>query len=133
MDLEEAVTVAGIGCRKGVSRAEVLAAVDAALRTHGLSRSDLEVIAALDQKQAEPGIVETAAVLGLPLVAVCAESEEVREGLITHSQASLAATGFGSAAEAAALAAAGPGAQLFGPRLATGVVTCAIAANGGRP
>ena len=34
----EAVIVAGIGSRKGVSAAEVIAAVEAALKAHGLTR-----------------------------------------------------------------------------------------------
>lgn len=123
--------VAGIGCRKGVSCAEVLTAIDAALGAHGLSRVDLQAVAALAQKQAEPALAEAARALGLPLLAACAKGEGVHAGLLTHSDASLAATGFGSAAEAAALAAAGPGARLLGPRLAIGPVTCAIATNGG--
>ena len=37
MDLGEAMMVAGIGCRKGVSAEDVLAAIDAALAAHGLA------------------------------------------------------------------------------------------------
>ena len=54
-------------------------------------------------------------------------------GSLSRSAASRAATGSGSASEAAALAAAGPAARLVGPRLALGPVTCAIAvAEGAR-
>lgn len=127
------MTVAGIGCRKGVSCAEVLAAIDAALGRYGLSRDALDAVATLSRRQTEPGLVEAAGALGLPLVAACPEErEDVQARLLTHSEASLAATGFGSAAEAAALAAAGAGARLLGPRLATGPVTCAIATERGR-
>lgn len=48
---------------------------------------------------------------------------------LTQSLASLAARGTGSLAEAAALAAAGPGARLLGPRVISddGCATCALA------
>ena len=39
MDLGEAMRVAGIGCREGVSMAEVLAAIEAARRAHGVDRA----------------------------------------------------------------------------------------------
>ncbi len=42
VDVGEAVIVAGIGSRKGVSAAEVVAAVEAALKEHGLERSALD-------------------------------------------------------------------------------------------
>ena len=47
---------------------------------------------------------------------------------LTHSPRVLSLTGLPSLAEAAALAAAGPGARLLGPRLAAaGEATCALA------
>ncbi len=61
----------------------------------------------------------------LPLL--IAEPAGDAPGMLTRSAASLAATGTGSASEAAALAAAGPGARLLGPRLVLGPVTCALA------
>ena len=39
-------------------------------------------------------------------------------------------TGVPSVSEAAALAAAGPGARLLGPRVAVGPATCALAVTG---
>jgi cobalt-precorrin 5A hydrolase len=52
---------------------------------------------------------------------------------LSHSEASLSAAGTPSVSEAAALAAAGEGARLAGPRIAVGPVTCAIAFGGGEP
>jgi cobalt-precorrin 5A hydrolase len=117
MGVGEAVRVAGIGCRKGVTAAEVLAAVEAA------GGADLWAVVAA--KAGEAGVVEAAGLCGVTLrVAEVGEDRSV-----TRSAASLAATGVGSAAEAAALAVAGEGARLLGARVAVGRVTCAVAAR----
>jgi len=120
MGMGEAVTVAGIGCRRGVSVAAVLAAVEAA---RGGRR--LDALATVPAKRGEPALAEAARRLGLPLVVGAVADGDPR--LLSRSAASRATTGSGSASEAAALAAAGPGARLVGPRLAVGPVTCAIA------
>lgn len=119
------MTVAGIGCRRGVDAAEVIAAVAAARAAHAVA--GLEALATV--KRGEPALAEAARRLGLPLLVVAPESDPGADDprLLTRSAASRAATGTGSASEAAALAAAGPGARLLGPRLAVGRVTCAIA------
>lgn len=126
MVMGEAVIVAGIGSRKGVSAVEVLAAVDAALAEHGLGRKALTMLATTRMKQDEAGIIAACGTMSLPLVlvddAVLAEMPT-----ITRSEVSLSTTGTPSASEAAALAAAGEGARLAGPRIAVGKVTCAIA------
>jgi cobalt-precorrin 5A hydrolase len=120
MGMGEAVTVAGIGCRRGVSVAAVLAAVEAA---RGGRR--LDALATVPAKRGEPALAEAARTLGLPLVVGAVADGDPR--LLSRSAASRAATGSGAASEAAALAAAGPEARLVGPRLALGPVTCAIA------
>ena len=124
--------VAGIGCRSGIGVGEVLAAIDAALEAHALGRVALSVVATVPQKAGEPALTEAARTLGLPLVVADADQlERVRQKIVTRSVASLAAIGFDSAAEAAALAVAGAESQLLGPRIAVGNVTCAIAATEG--
>ncbi len=127
MGLGEAVTVAGIGCRRGVAAAEVLAAIEAACARHAVAV--LDGLATVPAKRNEPAVAEAARRLALPLLVV-APAEDAR--LSTRSPASRAATGSDSASEAAALAAAGPGARLLGPRLVVGRVTCALA-TGARP
>lgn len=69
-----------------------------------------------------------AAALGIPVMPV-ATAVLAAQPTRTHSSASLNARGTGSVAEAAALAAAGPGARLLGPRVvsADGRATCALA------
>lgn len=122
MVVGEAMRVAGLGSRHGVSAAEVLAAVAAARAAFGAL--GLDALAALPAKAAEPGFAEAARRLGLPLLI----AEAAADGrLATRSEASRAATGSGSASEAAALGAAGPSARLLGPRIVAGRVTCAIA------
>ncbi|MFT3973140.1 MAG: cobalamin biosynthesis protein [Amaricoccus sp.] len=124
MVLGEAVTVAGLGSRRGVALAEVLAAVAAARAACGGLR--LDALATLPLKAAEPGLAAAARHLGLPLLIASPAGDD---RLMTRSAASRAATGSGSAAEAAALGAAGPDARLVSPRLVLGRVTCAIATS----
>lgn len=119
---------AGIGSQKGVSTAEVIAAVEAALAEHGLQKSALALLATARMKQDEAGIIAASGTMNLPLVLVDGDVlAEMAPQTITKSSASLSATGTPSVSEAAALAAAGEGARLAGPRIAVGKVTCAIA------
>lgn len=126
MGLGEAMKVAGLGCRCGVSVHEVLAALTAALAEHGLKCSALGALATIPTRAQEPALQEAARLLGLPLTIPSAEDLQHAETL-THSTASLNATGLACASEAAAIAAVGRNGILLGPRLAVGNVTCAIA------
>jgi len=129
MDMGEAVIVAGIGCRRNVSLAQVLAAVDAALAKVERSRADLSVLATAEIKRDEAGIVDAARILNLRLVivAMCAIEAEARN-VETRSLAAERRFGVPSIAEAAARSVAGPAAYLILPRLVCGNVTCALAA-----
>ncbi len=122
--------VAGIGCRRDAPAEQVEAALNAALRAAGRDATELSVLATLDAKAGEPGVVETARRLGLRIAAV-AQRDAAAQAVLSDSAASRAATGLGSVAEAAALAAAGPGARLLGPRQASGAATCALAEGTG--
>jgi cobalt-precorrin 5A hydrolase len=120
--------VAGVGCRKGTSAREIGAAIDAALSRAGLRTDALDVIAAPAIKSAEAGIAAAATELGVPLVLVPqAELEAAGARTVTRSERVIALMGVPSAAEAAALAAAGPAARLVAPRTAVGPATCALA------
>ena len=123
--------VAGIGCRKGVKTEEVLAAIETALDTHGLSAAALSALATAHFKRAEDAIAATGKALNLPLLLVDgAALRAVSLRALTLSQPSLAIAGTPSVSETAALAAAGQQARLLGPRFAVGPVTCAIAVAG---
>jgi cobalt-precorrin 5A hydrolase len=130
MGLAKAVTsVAGIGCRRGVTAGEVRAAVAAALRCHGVDR--LTALATAEAKRSEEGISRAAREMGLPLVHVGEEALAQAAGrAMTRSARVESLLGIPSLAETAALAAAGPASRLCGQRLALGAVTCAIAMAG---
>jgi len=124
--------VAGIGCKKDVTVAEVLAAVETALEAHGLTPAALSLLATARLKGSEAGIIAAGAQLNLPVILV--DDAVLREmSVLSHSDKSLAVAGTPSVSEGAALAAAGEGARLAGPRTAVGPVTCAIAVSEAHP
>ena len=125
-----ATIVAGIGCRKGVSAAEVQAAVEAAIAGDAFAGRRPGLLAAPAAKQHEQGIRGAAAALGLRLMWISqTELEAVDPRTRTRSARSMAAMNVGSVAEASALAAAGPYARLLAERVVVGAVTCALAQN----
>ncbi|HZP08016.1 cobalamin biosynthesis protein [Methyloceanibacter sp.] len=120
--------VAGIGCRKGASQAEVEAAIDEAFAQAKRGRETLRLIATSDGKGNEPGIVAAAEARGVPLLRVSpADLEAAGTRTQSFSPRVKALVGVPSVAEAAALAAGGPKATLLLPRIAVGPVTCALA------
>lgn len=120
--------VAGIGCRKGASQAEVEAAIADALAQAKHARESLGLIATSDGKASEPGIIAAAGARGVPLVRVApADLEAAGSRTQSSSPRVKALVGVPSVAEAAALAAAGPTAKLILPRITVGPVTCALA------
>lgn len=134
MDLGEAVIVAGIGCRKAISAAQVDSAIDAALLHNRLAAHQLEVIAVPTMRGTEAGIVAAAAARGVPLMVVTQNALEAASSrTLTRSVQSMATMNVNSVAEAAALAGAGPNARLLAPRVAIGPVTCALAESGVLP
>jgi cobalt-precorrin 5A hydrolase len=118
--------VIGIGCRRGAPAGDIVRAVHAAGATHGLAALDL--IATMPIKSAEPGLIQAADVLGLPLIVVDPE-EAAWTGPFMHTRStrSEAIAGVASVAETAALAAAGRTARLLGPRQVFHGIACAIA------
>lgn len=131
MVMGETLIAAGIGCRKGASGVEVSAAVETALEAHGLEMTALSALATARMKQGEAGIIVAGAALGLPVILVDESAlKEMEARTLSQSAQSLAVTGTPSVAEAAALAAAGEGSRLLGPRIVVGNVTCALAIGG---
>jgi cobalt-precorrin 5A hydrolase len=94
--------VAGLGFRKGVSAGSLKAALDRV--------GSADVLATAAGKEAEPGLLRLAQDLGLRIIPVTRDSLTAQG--IDGSARVLALYGTGSVAEAAALAAAGPGARL---------------------
>ncbi|MFI6462307.1 precorrin-3B C(17)-methyltransferase [Streptomyces sp. NPDC050528] len=98
--------VVGVGASKGAPVDEVLGLVESAVRDAGLSLASLARLATVDAKSDEPGIVEAARRLGVPLVTYSAEKLAAVE-VPNPSDAPLAAVGTPSVAEAAALVGGG--------------------------
>ncbi|KUJ40842.1 precorrin-3B C(17)-methyltransferase [Streptomyces sp. NPDC093228] len=124
--------VVGVGASKGSPVGEILELIEGALREAGLSARSLAELATVDAKADEPGIVEAARRLGVPLVtysaAVLAEVD-----VPNPSDAPLAAIGTPSVAEAAALVRGG---ELLVPKRKSAArpatATCAVVRRPGR-
>jgi cobalt-precorrin 5A hydrolase len=117
----DAVIAAGFGFR---------AAATADSLANALARAGAApaLLATPDDKARSPAFRSFARRLGLPVLGIDPAALAAQPTL-TQSQASRAARGTGSVAEAAAPAAAGPGARLLGPRVVSddGMATCALA------
>ncbi|WP_327405028.1 precorrin-3B C(17)-methyltransferase [Streptomyces sp. NBC_01288] len=98
--------VVGVGASKGAPVNEVLGLVYDALREAELSVGNIAELATVDAKADEPGIVQAAQRLGVPLVTYSAEELAAVE-VPNPSDAPLAAVGTPSVAEAAALVGGG--------------------------
>ncbi|MET3579455.1 cobalt-precorrin 5A hydrolase [Mesorhizobium robiniae] len=123
--------VAGIGSRKDVSARDVLAAIETALETHGLAMTALSALATASLKQGEQAIFAAGGELALPVIVVEDDALNAASShVISRSSLSQEHAGTPSVSEASALAAAGKGAKLLGPRTVLGPVTCAIAISG---
>ncbi|MFE1340969.1 precorrin-3B C(17)-methyltransferase [Streptomyces sp. NPDC058733] len=127
--------VVGVGASKGAPVDEVLTLVEGALAEAGLCVRSLAELATVDAKAGEPGIVEAAERLGVPLVTYPAEELAAVE-VPNPSDAPLAAVGTPSVAEAAALARGG---ELLVPKRKSeradgspAMATCAVVRRPGR-
>src|SRR5690606_39195230 len=94
--------VVGVGASTGVDAEEVLALVEDTLREAGLPVASVAELATVDSRAAEPGLVEAARRLGVPLVAY-GPRDLARVEVPHPSAVPLAAVGTPSVAEAAAL------------------------------
>ena len=126
--------VAGLGYCKGVSVAQLEAALAEALRRAELGDAQVLQIAVAAQKAHEPAVQRLAEARQLSLIVIAqSELEAASPRTLTRSARSLQTMNVHSVAEAAALAAAGSAAQLLAPRLALGPVTCALARGDATP
>ncbi|MET3900530.1 cobalamin biosynthesis protein CbiG [Devosia sp. UYZn731] len=116
--------VAGIGCRRGVTAAEIITLVEHALATANRSPSTLIAIASLDRKAAEPGLLAAAAYFGIPLRTFNA-AQLTASGIVASSKIH-ALVGTSSVAEAAACRAG----ALISSKLKSASATCALSATG---
>lgn len=114
--------VAGVGFRRHAELTSLKAALDEA------GPNGVSALATVESKADAPVLQALARMLGLPILSIAA-ADLARQTVLTHSPRVTALLGTGSLSEAAALAAAGPGARLLGPRAQSqdGMATAAIA------
>ncbi|MBC9250892.1 hypothetical protein A9179_11445 [Pseudomonas alcaligenes] len=102
--------IAGLGCRRGCSASELRQLLDSSLAAHGLHLADLAGLASIELKRDEPGLLELAQSLQLPLAWFSAEQlapwQQQLSEACTHT---LQVTGSAGVAEACALAQAASG------------------------
>ncbi len=123
----------GVGCRAGVSGEAIAALARRALAEREAPDGERRLFT-LAAKAAEPGLIEAARLLGAPLTALPLEALQAEaRRILTRSKPAQSHFGAPNVAEAAALAGAGEGARLLGPRLAADGATCAIALSGTWP
>ena len=119
--------VVGIGSQSGATADDICAAIANAEHTAGVA---CDCVAALARGSADEAVCQAAQICGRELRWMAVADLVARSGdCVTRSAASLAAHGVASIAEAAALAAAGPGSRLIVPRLKHARVTAAVAAS----
>lgn len=99
--------VAGIGCGKGVPKAEIKKALTQAFTGAGLSTLSIKTIATIDIKKNERGLNALAKEMGVPVEAYCAVELERVKYPSRPSKTVLQATGSGAVAEPAALISSG--------------------------
>jgi cobalt-precorrin 5A hydrolase len=117
--------VTGIGCRKGVSAAAVRIAFERVFSEHRLSPLRVSRICTIDLKQAEPGLIDFAEILGVPIVSFTADELNALPGAFTVSDYVKEVTGTDSVCERSAVAGGGKG-RLIVKKTALDGVTMAV-------
>lgn len=117
--------VAGLGFSSAADAAEIAGLVAEAGARAGVAA---DLVATVDDRAGLPAFAAAAGALGLPTRIVAPEAlRAAGAGVVTCSARARGTHDVGSVAEAAALAAAGAGAVLVLPRIASARVTCALA------
>jgi len=114
--------VAGVGCSRGAGAGEILALLDSSLAEAGLSKESVAVLASIDVKRDEAGLLEAARRLGVPVRFHAAEALSAVEPP-NPSEVVRSAVGTPSVAEAAVLAS---GAELVVEKRKSGMATVSI-------
>lgn len=68
LHLRPASLYVGLGCRRGTAAGLVLASISQVLARHNLARASLAALATIEAKRAEPGLLQAAAELKLPVL-----------------------------------------------------------------
>jgi cobalt-precorrin 5A hydrolase len=117
---------AGIGCNKGTDPAEIMGLLKEVLMAHRLAQSSLSIIASIDLKREEPGILRIAQDLGCRTIFYTKDELNRVDGISSPSAVVKKYTGAKSVCEAAAIIASSMGTMVV-PKQKTRNVTVAIA------
>ncbi|ANJ55871.1 cobalamin biosynthesis protein [Pseudomonas silesiensis] len=97
--------VVGLGCQRGCPVSTLRALLDQALQAHRIELSQVKALASIDLKREEPGLIELAAQLELPLMYFSSEQLAGYQPQLSHrSDIAFERTGCYGVAESAALA-----------------------------
>jgi len=118
--------IAGIGCRRGTSSQEILAAIDKALDCIGGTRADIRILASIELKQNELGLRAAAQELGAGLRFLHFAQVKRLGDQHGHSPFVAQITGLPAVAEPCAVL-AGSKTCLIMPKIVVGRVTVALA------
>jgi cobalt-precorrin 5A hydrolase len=124
--LRPATLVAGIGCNRNTPMEEIKDLLNKTLRKYRLAGTSLDRIATIEIKSDEPGLIELAKILNVPIVFFNREQLNRTEGIQTPSAMVEKHIGVKSVCEAAAILASQMG-TLIVPKQTTPNVTVAIA------
>jgi cobalt-precorrin 5A hydrolase len=105
-DVNAAPTLAvGLGCQRGCPVSTLRALLDQALQAHQIGLHQIRALASIDLKRDEPGLIELAEQLSLPLLYFSSEQlAGYHRQLSHHSDIAFERTGCYGVAESAALA-----------------------------
>ena len=119
----------GLGARKGVTQAEVAAAVATCLEDAGIDPRAVKALASIDLKKQEAGILAYSYESGVPFVTYTAEELRTVEGAFAGSSFVQSVTGVSNVCERAAAYAAGRSghAEVLVHKTIHGNVTTAVA------
>jgi cobalt-precorrin 5A hydrolase len=127
------IVAIGVGCRAGVAGEAIAALARRALKEAGAPEGELRMFT-LAAKAGEPGLIEAARIVGVALTPLPIAALDAQAGrILTPSAPTQTRFGAPNIAEAAALAGAGEGGRLLGPRLKGDGATCAVALSPERP
>jgi cobalt-precorrin 5A hydrolase len=126
--LRPRVLIAGVGCRRGTPAADILDLLEQICRDRGVAVKSVGLLASIEAKRDEPGLLEAAATLDADLRFYSAG--ELAGVSAPNPSATVAKhMGVGSVCEAAAILASGGG-KLLVPKTRTAFSTVALALGG---
>ncbi len=118
--------IAGVGCRKGIEAKQIISAVEAAVAAAEVAVEDIRLLASADVKRNEPGLLEAARRMNIPLRFIASDTIRNSTRQFAKSEFVKEKVGLPAVAEPAALL-AGRRTQLLLPRQTYGGITVALA------